>query len=562
MSQQAKRAFRLLGSYALVLCLLTVASSVFERGMFLLDGLSRTITCCLCMGWAYLVGQRVLHARLRQLLRASAWLLASLIILQELKYNFTTPPSFANRFCWYAYYVPITWAPLLSFLSALEIGTSPRERPLRPWRWLVIPALVLTCGFLTNDLHQLAFSFPGPRATWDDAVSTHGPLYLVEVVWIVALMLGTFVVAAVRNARLASLRSTAVALVPLAVGAAYLVSYILNGSTALWFGAVRLPQFQEVFCLMLVTFWEALVQEGAIPSNSGYRQLFEAATFPAFIADETGIVRFKTSAPMQANVQQRAAAAGGPVATGAHTLLHAMTIHGGSVYWESDLTQVHEARARLAELRQQLTEHNEQLAQQNALAEERSRNEAQARLYEQAYAQLDPWLATLSAQVAAARETDDRRDIEALLVEGTFVKRRANLGIVAQQLGQIPTEELALALRETLAALELCGMRTSLRVEGAGLLAARHALAAYEAFGQAAQALWDAGASACSALVDARNGLLVRIVADGLPWEDGPLPEQDFALAEQAVSETGGALRVTCEDGITYVSLLWKAVGA
>ena len=99
-------------------------------------------------------------------------------VLLILWFSFRTTKYFifwqptAIRYMWYHFYLPMLFVPMLALLNALSLG-KPDGYKLPKYAvdlWCISAALLLLV--LTNDLHQLVFTFPEDSAIWSD--TDHG----------------------------------------------------------------------------------------------------------------------------------------------------------------------------------------------------------------------------------------------------------------------------------------------------------------------------------------------------------------------------------------------------
>jgi hypothetical protein len=81
-------------------------------------------------------------------------------VLQILRYEMFSGQVTTQRYLWYAMYLPMLAQPFLCFFLAVLIH-HPKDKPLpRLYALLIILGVLLALGFLTNDLHFFAKSFP------------------------------------------------------------------------------------------------------------------------------------------------------------------------------------------------------------------------------------------------------------------------------------------------------------------------------------------------------------------------------------------------------------------
>ena len=132
---------------------------------------------------------------------------------------------------------------------------------------------------LSNDLHQLVFSFPVGSA-WSDSHYTYGWGYYVVLVWEVVCALTAFVLM-IYKCRHSQKKKY---LPLLGIGAAVLYAVLFISGVA-WVQEIG-GDITAVLCLLFVGILESCVRCGLIQTNTGYDQLFEVCTLGAQITDQ------------------------------------------------------------------------------------------------------------------------------------------------------------------------------------------------------------------------------------------------------------------------------------
>lgn len=75
------------------------------------------------------------------------------------------------RMCWYLYYIPCMMIPTLGLNAAILMGEEEEKNTKKRTAALVIPAILFVVAVLTNDFHQLVFSFPNGEAVYRSKLS-------------------------------------------------------------------------------------------------------------------------------------------------------------------------------------------------------------------------------------------------------------------------------------------------------------------------------------------------------------------------------------------------------
>jgi hypothetical protein len=116
--------------------------------------------------WGGAVYLRMLHRGVRSAMLAIIALLLLRVALRYVKTLFGEE-LFAARFIWYCYYIPLLLLPVFCLFMACVLDKPENEaKPPRPWFAAFAAACALIVLTLTNDLHQLVFTFNPGFANW------------------------------------------------------------------------------------------------------------------------------------------------------------------------------------------------------------------------------------------------------------------------------------------------------------------------------------------------------------------------------------------------------------
>lgn len=174
-----------------VICRLLGNSGFYTRPM----GLIRSgVYIFLFAAWGVLLSRRIIQVQLRRYMVGIAGFMVFGFLMRTLKYHFIPQEAMPGltRFVWYAYYIPMLMIPLLSLLAAVSLGKSEKYRTPLSLRLLWIPTALLVLTVLTNDLHQMVFSFPAEYPVWTDDHYGYGMLYWVVLAWIAVIVFLAF----------------------------------------------------------------------------------------------------------------------------------------------------------------------------------------------------------------------------------------------------------------------------------------------------------------------------------------------------------------------------------
>ena len=455
--------------------------------------------------WAMSVQKRVTDPRLRQLLLWSAVALLVFLLLQIGEYNLFSINDDLKRLLWYGYYLPIMAAALLCFYLAICIHRPPEERLSPLWILPGAACAVMMAGIMTNDLHRWAFDAPG-AITPDE--HTFGPLFFAYFLLFSAFMLAAFLVTLGKRRRAPGRKLWFLPVLPILFLTAYLILNIWGRIPRV--RGITICNIGDTFCFCMVGYLEALIQTGLIPANREYESLFRLASLPAVILDREGAPVIRT------------AGAEFPFPEDNDRKVWSHPITGGSIRWMVDTRHLRELNAELEETNRRLEARGAYLAAENKTEQEKTRLETRNRLYDGITDLVRPQLDQIGRLV---RKEDFEKQLPRIAVLSAYVKRRSNMELLAAD-RDIPLEELALAVRESMEYVKLCGVRTAVTASGTGSFSSGLLTEAYETLEWVLEECLDGLTDVLAAIKAEGDTLTVRLLLNGtgLPRDTGDLP--------------------------------------
>lgn len=440
--------FRLIGRGCFYPTLFSYLRSFIYIGMFAAWGLS--------------VRQRIVQKQVRRYLTGVSLLLILWFTLRSAKYFIFWQPN-VIRYLWYLYYLPMLFIPTLALLIAMSLGKPDKYKlPKSVWLLFAVSGALLIL-VLTNDLHQLVFSFSKNADIWSDESYGYGVCYFAVIGWQVLCAAAALVVMLFK-CRLKNLKLRFLPVIPLIVSLNYLV---LNYIGIPWqkelFGDVT--AFQS---LMYMLCFEACIACGYIHSNSRYADLFASSVgTSAQITDMSFNVRYAAMDTKPISREKMMHAIQSPVTLADGLNLHTMPIGGGYAVWTEDVSALLEARENFEGLAEELAERNEILRYEYKREARRRRVEEQNRLYDllrcTTQAQINR-ISTLTKEYQKINKTEPTR-AKTLLAEiavlCSYIKRRKHLTLLADRDCSVAIAELVGAFTESLQALTLLNVRTT-----------------------------------------------------------------------------------------------------
>ena len=496
--------------------------------------------------WTVSVVSRVSDKSIKYGLATTIILMSSVMLLKLIKYNVLFGAT-AERYVWYAYYIPQCLAPAVLLLTVLKMARK-SDKPLSAlWNLLFVPAVLLIVFVFTNDLHEQVFSFAEGLQNANKVYKWEWGYYVI-LGWIAGLYLTNGILLFVK-CRISHCRKKA--WIPLALFAVCLTCCILREVFNPLF--IKMPE-TVVFSVVIVC--ESLIRIGFIPSNTDYAKFFDVADVSAIIADKNYNVELSSeNAPEITREQATKAVQSGEIALSKDTILKAKAITGGEVFWTEDLSVVNKINDRLAEINSALAEEIDLVTAENRLKEQRSKIEEQNNLYKGIFGIAKPHLKKIGKRFAKATTDEEKDDALRLsVVYGVFLKRRANLAMTETD-GKITLSELVYSLRESADALTFYGVYSSVFAVGDGEFPAEQIEFIYEFFEDCIEcALPDL--TACLVRLSEKNGALsCRIALDNVK---NAIPE---GWRNKECERLGATLKAEESDETLYATLTFLNKG-
>ena len=459
--------------------LLAACVSIFAPDVFLLRQSTTLFLLVLSLALMMYFDDHIIDPGTRKYLMCIAGLITTWIILRGAKYIAFEETGVIARHIWYLYYLPALFIPLLSLLAALSAGESGRQPPRRKTRIAALVTLVLFLMVLTNDLHQLVFRFHPGFADWDSDYSRTFVFYLIFG-WAALLFIGSMYILFSRCRVSASRRLVWIPMLPALFGIVYLTLYAVD----LWpkLNGNLVGEFPEAVCFTMAGIWLTLMYIGLIPSNAGYSRLFELSGLSAQITDRDYRVIYKS--PSAAPLSPQELRAGADVSAGTDIRIHRKQVHGGFVYWQDDVAELNRINEKLRETGEQLGEEVELLRLENELKEKWAQIDAKTRTYDEIAERVADQSRRISELCAYAERFPERyaAQMKTVCLLACYIKRFANLSLLAADSSRIDSAELSLAVQESLRYVSDLGIPAELSASENAVVAAQRALEAYALF--------------------------------------------------------------------------------
>ena len=408
--------------------------------------------------WAISFRKRIIQKEIRRCLTAIAAMMIFWMFIRMCKFEISDEMPTAWRYAWYFYYIPMLLIPTVSLYLAFYIR-QPEGYKLPKRRWLLfLPALFLIGIVLTNDMHQLVFTFPkgrlGEVSSYKTGVYGYGRGYYIVIAWELGCALAALLIILLRCRKIKNKKMGWLPFAAYGVAAAYSIAYYLD----LPFWKIVSKDMTATLCLLFALIIESCIQCGLIPSNTGYAQLFAASTISAQITDQSGkcIYQSQDSECIAPEIVRQVVQC--PIMLENGIRLSGKPILGGYVLWKENLSE-------LQEIVRELEDRKEELKDANLIEEENLRTKREVeklsvknQLYDKIQKQTARQSKLLTEFIEAYSMEEDENKREKILgkivVIGAYIKRRSNLIFIAEQTVKFPIRELELCFRETIKNLE------------------------------------------------------------------------------------------------------------
>ena len=423
---------------------------------------------CLYLGlyiaWGIYLQKRVVNSKIRRCLLEIASLMVFWIFLRSIKYHILME-VFSRRMCWYLYYIPCTMIPTLGLNAAILMGEEEEKNTRVRTLALVLPAILLALLVITNDFHQLVFSFPGEKP-FSDAEYQYGPIFFAVQIWAIFCLIAMEAILT-KKSKIPNKRRIWLPFFP---GALLL---IWNLGNVIGISVIRnyFGDMAVVCCLLMSAIYQSCIYCGLIETNTRYTELFQAAGgISAEITDDRWKVWYRSGEFPNITDQMRHDAKYAPLMLEHGIQIKHISLRGGHAFWAEDISPVLDQYKELEELQVELTERNRLLQIAYEKEAEKKAIEEKNRLFNLIQNQTKQQIHLLDYYLDELQKTDSEEIYDKLLrkivVVGTYMKRRKNL-ILSQKEKQakLTAEDLKRSLTESCDSLKLCDIKGSFYID-------------------------------------------------------------------------------------------------
>ena len=450
---------------AVLAVILAYCFRIVSRGSFypmLFSYLRSFIYIGLFIAWGISIRRRIVQKQVAQYLTGVSVLLILWFTFRCAKYFIFWQPT-AIRYLWYLYYLPMLFIPILALLIAMSLGKPDDYRLPKATCALWIISGVLFLLVLTNDLHQLVFTFPEDAQVWSDKSNGYGIGSFIVIGWQIFCMMSALVVMVIK-CRLKNSRRQLWTVMPMAVSLVYLA---LNYMDVQWFKLLfgDITAFQS---LMYMLCFEGCITCGFIHSNSRYFDLFSSSIgTSAVITDKDFNVRYAALNARQIPRTDMMKAVHRPLTIENGLTVHSIPVNGGYAVWTEDMSALLAIKEESESLAEELNERNNLLRYEYKREAKRQKIEEQNRLYDLLRSATQTQInriSVLTREYQKINKTDSAR-AKTLLAEiavlCSYIKRRKHLTLLTDRDYKVAITELIRAFTESLQTLKLLNVRST-----------------------------------------------------------------------------------------------------
>lgn len=471
------------------------------------------------IAWGFSVRNRIIQSQVRKYMTAIASLMVFWFLVRTLKFHFvpSEPYPTVTRYLWYSYYLAMLFIPMFAVFVSMSIGKPENYHLPKKTMLLYIPTTILFLSVITNDLHQLVFTFPADAAVWTDSDNGYTIGYFLIVGWIFFCVL-TMLYEFWRKRRIeSSRRLILIPCIPIVVLIVYMGFYYSGEE---WLRFV-FGDMTAMTCVLYAACLELCIRLGFIQVNTRYAELFSnAADMPAQITDKNYTVRYASKDAQPIPEKQMRAAEAEPVMLAAGKRLHNMPIHGGHAIWTEDMSELLTLREKLEDTKEELKDRNGLLQYEYALEKEHKVVEEQNRLYDLLQSRTQIQIDKINRLIIWYQKSTDleekKRILPQIAVLGSFVKRRKDMILCIDSTPTIPENKLIGALGESYRSLALLNVQGRYFVDtGKEYLDGQILALAYDFFEDTVEASLDTLRSINVRVSSVGGNLRISILADG-----------------------------------------------
>lgn len=520
-----------------ILRVLVPPESIFHNLIYIISVL---VYFAFIFSWGIYLERSILSKKIRRLLLFVVFLMIFYILIGVAKHRVFLDGNVAGRLLWYLYYLPQVLATYLSFVIAFRVGKPESYKLPKFLKAFFVFGVIIVAAYLTNDIHQLAFSFNVDFVAWDQQYSW-GPLFYISTFWIYFWLIASVVLLSIKCIAV-NKKKAWIPVFWLLLGSVYIICvYIFD----FWRSdPFNLP---ETHCFIVIAMFESSIRIGILPSNRDYSEIVAKSSAAFQIVDSANKVVYCSDNSVKLTQTQMEQAKKTAVYVDKNTLLLSHQISGGYVFWTEDMTEIGKINDRLSYISQSLSEEGDLLRAENEMREQRAKIAQQTRLYDEISELVRPQLEKIEQLIYL--EGDFNKNMAQICILNCYIKRRANLELLKNKRSVFTSQELYLSLKESAEYINLYGGASYVEAEKHCNVNSAELLCCFDLWQNIVEYLLPELYAISGYIYFKNEGLCFRINAE--MKEDPDLSESII----KTVEDLQGKLTVQREDETVYVSL-------
>lgn len=469
-----------------LICIFLAAAIHIYAKMVPLSIHSNTITLGLytvvIIFWIQKNRRMILHKEMRKYLIYIGYLLIAYLFLRTVKYDLVAKGSPFERYLWYCYYIILIAIGVFLLFSVLYIDKGRNEKIDSRWHLVYVLLFIFSLLFMTNDHHQMIFTFPDGLDHWSDSSNGYGYLFYAMVAYCGAIIFATFFISTKKLLDSRNVKNIFITFAVPILWGLYTYFYLIRAShLTILFVAFKSPEFN---CLITILYIESLIYNRLIPVNFDYEKFWDMSTLDIGIMNHDGVRHSKN--PSLKNIERDLIekAEGSPLLIDENTLLESAKISSGYTYWFSDISQINHIKKELKNFGDLIAEENELLKAENQLKKEHASIKKQIEIYEFIDSSLEDKILALerSLDTLSDDEDDFNQGMTLATMINVYIKRFSNMLLLSQKSKTASVMELRLAIGESLRYLTIFDVMTDLSWAAKGDMSLDNMLLLYKTF--------------------------------------------------------------------------------
>lgn len=553
MKHKVSRKQKQLMIYALFLCVFLLAEvlqgiddmlSNYARMTICL--LSNTLLFSLIIVWAISIKHRIVQNSMRKNLFFIAGLLLFWLVIRFIKYKLTVTDTFMSHFLWYLYYVPQCLVPPTLFISALSLNQ--KEHKYKHLGYLIyLPAILILSLILTNEWHELAFSFSGSGMLGYSY--RHEIVYYLAIIWICVITLASIGVLIVKCSVSSCRKKVWVPLACLLIGGSF--AYVCFATNSNFF---KQPETFSMVCIIVL---ESCIWIGIIPSNDNYESYFNLSKLSSFITDEKHNIVYQAENALLLDQTEMQKAILEPVFINPNLCVSCKKIRGGYTFWLEDLTEINNLHDQLQEINENLSEENDLIVAENELKEQIAIIDAKNRIYDKIAELIEPKINLVKSILndIDINNSSFEHNMHLACVIVAFIKRKSNLTILMENNQQLDSNELVYSIKESLDYVSLCNIDVSFITSGNVLIPNQLILCLFDFYEAWLEASISTMTSCIIRLRVTNTKLELRLIGDDI--NEGI----QLDSIKDKVYKNNGKIEINRQDNTTYTTITFELGG-